>query len=105
MGRKRKFRWGDVVYRHRGVQEPYYGVVVDQYTDEARNSYYYLVRTDKYGKYPTWGHWVETRYLEPSISDGGWRRNRSGLVMPYRWNMRHPDRGCNCHCCGHERQH
>lgn len=104
MGR-RKFQWGDVVRRYRGVKEPYYGVVVDQYTDDWSNSYYFLIRTDKYGKYPTIGHWAPTDMLEPSISDGGWRRRRTGLVNSYRWNARHPNRGCECQCCGHERQH
>lgn len=105
MGRRRKFNWGDVLYRYRGVDNPYYGVVVDQRTDEQRNSYYFMIHTDKYGKRPTIGHWVPVGDLEHSISKGGWKRTRTGLVRGYRWNKERPDRGCNCFCCGHERQH
>jgi hypothetical protein len=105
MGRRKKFRPGDVVWFEReATNDRQYGVVVDYYRPDG------IGEAGTYVVVPTTSQWHQARVY------GGSLRLRSNLlhsaevdhqmhtiVSRYRNNnaLGQRDRGCYCHCCIH----
>ena len=107
MGRRRKFRMGDVAYGTKpiegvpfGIDEmQYFGVIVNYRRDPRGKGMYHVVRTLHPVSGATYG---PPMWVSPEKLTATGVRNRWMAKRVYKANNRLVERGCSCMCCAHE---